>query len=86
MNPGTVIPPSPLFRLRDAGKAFSIIQQSEAMVIERFGKYRTTLTAGFNVSSPGVRTNHARSSSRFTRDAPDGNKYVQFSEGAHRPA
>ena len=33
-------------------KGVRIIQQSESMVIERFGKYRTTLTAGFNIIIP----------------------------------
>jgi len=58
-------------------KGVRIIQQSEAMVIERFGKYRTTLTAGFNIIIP-VFDKPREIVFRFTRDLPDGNKYVQF--------
>jgi len=58
-------------------KGVRIVQQSEAMVIERFGKYRTTLTAGFNVIIP-VFDKPREIISRYTRDLPDGNKYVQF--------
>jgi regulator of protease activity HflC (stomatin/prohibitin superfamily) len=58
-------------------KGVRIVQQSEAMVIERLGKYRTTLTAGFNVIIP-VFDKPREIVFRFTRDLPDGNKYVQF--------
>ena len=58
-------------------KGVRIIQQSEAMVIERFGKYRTTLMAGFNIIIP-VFDKPREIISRLTRDLPDGNKYVQF--------
>jgi regulator of protease activity HflC (stomatin/prohibitin superfamily) len=58
-------------------KGVRIIQQSEAMVIERFGKYRTTLNAGFNIIIP-VFDKPREIISRMTRDLPDGNKYVQF--------
>lgn len=58
-------------------KGVRIIQQSEAMVIERFGKYRTTLVAGFNIIIP-VFDKPREIIFRFTRDLPDGNKYVQF--------
>jgi regulator of protease activity HflC (stomatin/prohibitin superfamily) len=58
-------------------KGVRIVQQSEAMVIERFGKYRTTLTAGFNIIIP-VFDRPREIIFRFTRDLPDGNKYVQF--------
>lgn len=54
-----------------------IIQQSEAMVIERFGKYRTTLNAGFNIIIP-VFDKPREIIFRFSRELPDGNKYVQF--------
>ena len=66
-----------LFVLVIIAKGVRIIQQSEAMVIERFGKYRTTLTAGFNVIIP-VFDKPREIVYRFTRDLPDGNKYVQF--------
>ncbi|HRF81985.1 MAG TPA: SPFH domain-containing protein [Flavobacteriales bacterium] len=58
-------------------KGVRIIQQSESMVIERFGKYRTTLVAGFNIIIP-VFDKPREIVYRFTRDLPDGNKYVQF--------
>ncbi|MEZ4755365.1 MAG: SPFH domain-containing protein [Flavobacteriales bacterium] len=58
-------------------KGVRIVQQSEAMVIERLGKYRTTLTAGFNVIIP-IFDKPREIVFRFTRDLPDGNKYVQF--------
>ena len=54
-----------------------IVQQSEAMVIERFGKYRTTLNAGFNIIIP-VFDKPREIIFRFSRELPDGNKYVQF--------
>ena len=66
-----------VFVLVIIAKGVRIIQQSEAMVIERFGKYRTTLTAGFNVIIP-VFDKPREIVFRFTRDLPDGNKYVQF--------
>ena len=58
-------------------KGVRIIQQSEAMVIERFGKYRVTLTAGFNVIIP-IFDKPREIISRLTRELPDGNRYVQF--------
>lgn len=58
-------------------KGVRIIQQSEAMVIERFGKYRATLTAGFNIIIP-VFDKPREIIFRFSRELPDGNKYVQF--------
>ena len=66
-----------LFVLVIIAKGVRIIQQSEAMVIERFGKYRTTLTAGFNIIIP-VFDKPREIVFRYTRDLPDGNKYVQF--------
>jgi regulator of protease activity HflC (stomatin/prohibitin superfamily) len=66
-----------LFVVFAIAKGVRIIQQSEAMVIERFGKYRTTLTAGFNVIIP-IFDKPREIISRFTRELPDGNKYVQF--------
>ncbi|MBK9175711.1 MAG: SPFH/Band 7/PHB domain protein [Flavobacteriales bacterium] len=66
-----------LFAFVIIAKGVRIIQQSEAMIIERFGKYRTTLTAGFNIIIP-VFDRPREIIFRFTRDLPDGNKYVQF--------
>ena len=58
-------------------KGVRIVQQSEAMVIERFGKYRDTLTAGLNIIIP-VFDKPREIISRVSRDLPDGNRYVQF--------
>ena len=78
MNPGTVILILlALFIVFMIAKGVRIIQQSEAMVIERFGKYRKTLTAGFNIIIP-VFDKPREIIYRFTRDLPDGNKFVQF--------
>lgn len=66
-----------LFAFVIIAKGVRIIQQSEAMIVERFGKYRTTLTAGFNIIIP-VFDKPREIIFRFTRDLPDGNKYVQF--------
>ena len=35
-------------------RGLRIIKQSEAMVIERLGRYRTTLTAGINIIIPFI--------------------------------
>ena len=78
MHAGTIILALiALFVVFLIAKGVRIIQQSEAMVIERFGKYRTTLVAGFNIIIP-VFDKPREIISRFTRDLPDGNKYVQF--------
>lgn len=78
MHPGTIIPILiALFVIFMIAKGVRIIQQSEAMVIERFGKYRTTLNAGFNIIIP-VFDKPREIIYRFTRDLPDGNKFVQF--------
>ncbi len=80
MTPGTIIPLLiAVFVIFMIAKGVRIIQQSEAMVIERFGKYRTTLMAGFNIIIP-VFDKPREIIFRYTRDLPDGNKYVQFSK------
>lgn len=58
-------------------KGVRIIQQSESMVVERLGKYHKTLTAGINIIIP-IMDKPREIIFRFTRDLPDGNKYVQF--------
>lgn len=58
-------------------KGVRIVQQSEAMVIERLGRYQKTLMAGFNIIIP-ILDKPREIIFRFTRDLPDGNKYVQF--------
>ena len=78
MTPGTIILLLlALFVVFIVAKGLRIVQQSEAMVIERLGKYQKTLTAGINVIIPIV-DKPREIISRFTRDLPDGNKYVQF--------
>ncbi|MCB9164292.1 MAG: SPFH/Band 7/PHB domain protein [Flavobacteriales bacterium] len=58
-------------------KGLRIVQQSEAMVIERLGKYQKTLSAGINIIIPII-DKPREIVYRFTRDLPDGNKFVQF--------
>jgi regulator of protease activity HflC (stomatin/prohibitin superfamily) len=58
-------------------KGVRVVQQSEAMVIERFGKYARTLTAGFNIVIP-IYEKPREITFRFSRELPDGNKYVQL--------
>jgi len=58
-------------------KGVRIVQQSEAMVIERLGRYQKTLTAGFNILIP-IFDKPREITYRFSRDMPDGNKYVQL--------
>jgi len=78
MEPGTIILLLlALFVVFIVAKGLRIVQQSEAMVIERLGKYQKTLNAGINVIIPIV-DKPREIISRFTRDLPDGNKYVQF--------
>ena len=78
MTPGTIILLLfALFVVFIVAKGLRIVQQSEAMVIERLGKYQKTLNAGINVIIPIV-DKPREIISRFTRDLPDGNKYVQF--------
>ncbi len=66
-----------LFVLFIVAKGIRIVQQSEAMVVERLGKYHSTLTAGINIIIPII-DRPREIVFRFTRDLPDGNKYVQF--------
>ncbi len=78
MTPGTIILLLlALFVVFIIAKGLRIVQQSEAMVIERLGKYQKTLSAGINVIIPIV-DKPREIIFRFTRDLPDGNKYVQF--------
>ncbi|MCB0772359.1 MAG: SPFH/Band 7/PHB domain protein [Flavobacteriales bacterium] len=78
MSPGTVILLLiAFFVIFIIAKGVRIVQQSEAMIIERFGKYRETLTAGFNIIIP-VFDKPREIVFRYSRELPDGNKYVQF--------
>jgi len=58
-------------------KGVRIVQQSEAMVIERLGRYQKTLNAGFNILIP-IFDKPREITYRFSRDMPDGNKFVQL--------
>lgn len=66
-----------LFVLFIIAKGVRIVQQSEAMIIERLGKYRETLTAGFNIIIP-VFDKPREITYRFSRKLPNGDKFVQF--------
>ncbi len=78
MSPSTIILVLlALFVIFIIAKGLRIIQQSEAMVIERLGKYHKTLQPGINIIIPIV-DKPREIVFRFTRDLPDGNKYVQF--------
>lgn len=66
-----------LFVFFIVAKGVRIVQQSEAMIIERLGKYRETLTAGFNIIIP-VFDKPREITYRFSRELPNGDKYVQF--------
>jgi regulator of protease activity HflC (stomatin/prohibitin superfamily) len=59
-------------------KGVRIVQQSEAMVIERFGKYRDHAHCRLQRHHPRVRQAARDHLPLFTRELPDGNKYVQF--------
>jgi len=58
-------------------KGVRVVQQSESMVIERFGRYSRTLNAGFNIIIP-VYEKPREIIFRMSRELPDGNRYVQF--------
>ena len=58
-------------------KGVRIVRQSESMVIERLGKYNTTLNAGINVIIPIV--DRPRDIVwRMAGEMPDGTKVVQY--------
>lgn len=58
-------------------KGVRIVRQSESMVIERLGKYRTTLTAGINVIIPII--DRPRDIAwRVIAERPNGQKVVQY--------
>ncbi|MCB9169466.1 MAG: SPFH/Band 7/PHB domain protein [Flavobacteriales bacterium] len=78
MTPGTIILILlALLVVFIVAKGLRIVQQSEAMVIERLGKYHKTLLPGINVIIPIV-DKPREIIFRFSREMPDGNKYVQF--------
>jgi regulator of protease activity HflC (stomatin/prohibitin superfamily) len=58
-------------------KGVRVVQQSESMVIERFGRYSRTLNAGFNIIIP-IYEKPREIIFRLSRELPDGNRYVQF--------
>lgn len=60
-------------------KGLRIVQQSEAMVIERLGKFHKLLSPGINVIIPVV-DKPREITFRFSRELPDGNKFVQFTK------
>lgn len=60
-------------------KGIRIVQQSEAMVIERLGKFHKMLLPGINIIIPII-DKPREIIFRFSRELPDGNKYVQFTK------
>lgn len=78
MTPGTtILILIALFVLFIVAKGVRIVKQSEAMIVERLGKYRETLNAGFNVIIP-VFDKPREIIFRYSRELPSGEKYVQF--------
>ena len=58
-------------------KGVRIVRQSEAVVIERLGKYRTTLNAGINIIIPII--DRPRDIAwRVVAQRPDGFKITQY--------
>lgn len=66
-----------LFVVFIVAKGLRIVQQSEAMVIERLGRFHKLLTPGINIIIPIV-DKPREIIFRFSRELPDGNKFVQF--------
>jgi len=66
-----------LFVIFIISKGVRVVQQSESMVIERFGRYSRTLNAGFNIIIP-IYEKPREIIFRMSRELPDGNRYVQF--------
>ena len=58
-------------------KGVRIVRQSEAMVIERLGKYRTTLNAGINIIIPLV-DRPREIAMRVIAERPNGAKVTQY--------
>jgi len=58
-------------------RGLRIVKQSEAMVIERLGRYRTTLTAGINIIIPFI-DRPRPSVSRFVREGAHGERVTAF--------
>ncbi len=63
-----------LFVLVLIAKGLRIIKQSEAMVIERFGKYQNTLTAGINIIIPFI-DQPRMTAWRQMREGSDGRRF-----------
>ena len=66
-----------LFVVFIVAKGLRIVQQSEAMVIERLGRFHKMLLPGINIIIPIV-DKPREIIFRMSRELPDGNKYVQF--------
>lgn len=63
-----------LFVLVLIGKGLRIVKQSEAMVIERFGKYHTTIAAGINIIVPFI-DQPRQTAWRLMRETADGRRF-----------
>ncbi len=68
-----------IFVIFIVAKGLRIVQQSESMVIERLGKFHKLLSPGINVIIPVV-DKPREITFRFSRELPDGNKFVQFTK------
>lgn len=80
MSPATIVLVALVaFVIFTVVKGVKIIQQSEAMIVERFGKYSRTLNAGINIIVPFI-DKPRDITSRKSRALPDGRKYVQFNQ------
>lgn len=66
-----------LFVLVLIGKGLRIIKQSEAMVIERFGKFHKVLAAGINIIIPFI-DQPRKSTWRILRQTADGRKFASI--------
>ena len=58
-------------------RGLRIVKQSEALVVERLGRYRTTMTAGINILIPFVDRPRA-SVWRYAKEGPMGERVVAY--------
>lgn len=66
-----------LFVIVLIAKGLRIIKQSEAMVVERLGKYHATLTAGINIIIPFI-DQPRKSTWRYLRETGDGRRFAKM--------
>lgn len=66
-----------LFVIAIALKGIKIVQQSETVIIERLGKYHTTLSSGLNIIIPVI-DKPRQIIWRYSSEGPMGNTIVQY--------